>query len=552
MTSPWFSGNIREIITRGFGFSILDSGTRWIPTHGFTSYEEDEDDDDGRDPTGVSQGGGVGGEYPFLQCVSDDLDLLISDAYLNYANPNCDHGKHFKIDWLCGFGTDAAVGTPPAGACATHPYDVQISDDEDDVVFNSTEATTFSAYPWGTKYKVLEWTNADDEILRIVIFTSWDPDITALTWPEYFEPTSSHLDPRVYQAIPPRVRTISVVTDKDDPTADIILPQGTGVTFQGGYNVDLIPSEITGNDGERFIQPLTINANPGAGIGQYPCETEEVLRRINDTTADSAGNVIMDAAGCYRLERPLDTEADTDLELGFPSAAVTPGTLKISNDCGPCCDCQDFINVYEAIRKLSNKYSELGERAEAVRDQYRFNKERWLEDKQCRKGTSLQLLMIPLPRCRVAVAAAICNSTDLPLHNVELRICFESTIPGCILCNTTTRRGNNSPTGKPSAYQTHPYKLSGQWPRYSAYFDCINPGENGVVHFMMFFPGCTDGDRVCIVLRAYGEDTGGAITITECVSLNPNGEVSCCDDTDPTDHDGDTDVLCDTDPVDGL
>ena len=37
MSSPWYSGNIREIITRGLGFTNTDSGIRWIPTHGFSS-----------------------------------------------------------------------------------------------------------------------------------------------------------------------------------------------------------------------------------------------------------------------------------------------------------------------------------------------------------------------------------------------------------------------------------------------------------------------------------------------------------------------------------
>jgi len=489
------------------------------------------------DPVDPIIGGVVGiGQYPFI-CPSDSLSFLISDVYLNYTDFDREHGKHLKIDWLCGFGQGRAIGTPPGGACAAHPYDLQISDKSGAVVFNSVSAIRFSAFPWGSGRKILEWVNADDEILRVVIATTWSDNIIVNGWPSYFEPDSAKLDPRTYQAIPGRIRTISVVTDKDDPSKDITLPQGADVVFRGGYNVAISPGDVRGPDGGQLIQPLTISADPGAGIGKFPCEPDSFLRRINDATADGNGNVVVDATECYRLERPLSSAADDSLALPFKSATVTPGTMKISNDCGPCCDCQDFVNVYEAIRKVSDKYSELGARAEAVRDQYKINRQRWLANKQCRKGGNLQLIMQNLSMCRVAVVGALCNNTDMPLKNVELRFCFTSTLPGCILCNTTTMKGNGS-------NRTHPYKLGGGWPRYSAYFDCIMPGENGVIGFVMFFPNCGEGDTVSAILRALGEDTGDAIDVSYSVSLSPGGEIVCCDDTALPDS---ADDLCATD-----
>jgi len=73
------------------------------------------------------------------------------------------------------------------------------------------------------------------------------------------------------------------------------------------------------------------------------------------------------------------------------------------------------------------------------------------------------------------------------------------------------------------------------------------PGENGVINFVMFFPACTNNDRVEACLRAFGEDTGGATIVCSGISLNAGSEDICCDDAATISLDN-TDPLCDTDP----
>ena len=182
------------------------------------------------------------------------------------------------------------------------------------------------------------------------------------------------------------------------------------------------------------------------------------------------------------------------------SAVVTPATLRVSNDCGPCCECQDFINVYEAIRKLMTKYNELGKRAEAVRDLYLANKKRWEDSKSCRAGQNLRIISHAVPICRAALAVGICNNTDEKITDVTLTIDFTgSDRDGHILANTTIRSGNEGPT---PADRTTVYELQGSWPNYTAHFDCISPGRMGQVTFMMKFPDCIDGDIIRVKLSS--------------------------------------------------
>jgi hypothetical protein len=291
----------------------------------------------------------------------------------------------------------------------------------------------------------------------------------------------------------------------------------------------LTPEVAEDIDGGRRSEPVLLEAVPGAGLGQYPgCETTPVLRRINGVTANESGNLRLDALECYRLERPIatsDPEASGEvglLEYTYMGPArnirLQPAALKISNDCGPCCECDDFVNVYEAIRKISNRYAELGRRAELVRDQYRENITRWESQRECRRANLLQVAMLPLGPCRLAVAASLCNGTSEPLLDAQLTLDFSaSSLAGCIVCASTFRRGNVDPYRNVPPSRLMPYKLGGEWPIFTANFDCINEGENGYVTFVLQFPGCSPSDTVSLTLSAAAAGTsnpGGAQPIT--------------------------------------
>jgi len=459
-------------------------------------------DPEGRKQIAVDQQQG-GTQYPFI-CPPNNLDLLIGDLYLNYKDPQCILENPFKIDWLSGFGGDAAAN--PTGQ--VHEYDLLISDAQDRVVFDTRDATEYKKIAWGIGKVILEWATADGEVLRVVFYRTWSPEDTPITWACYFEPVEAILDPRSYQMIPKLVQSISIVTDITNPLLDTAVGEASKVIFQGGYNTEFLIEDPEIVDGGKLIRGLTVDFDPGAGLGQYPgCDEEErYIRRINETEPDDRGNLLIDATDCYRLERPIaDSESSSSAISGVYSGAyrnvdVVKATLKFSNDCGPCCDCEDFINVYEGIRKLDNKYQELGQRAEIVRDLFRTNKSRWETQIACRVNDRLRIAMQPVAPCRLAVAVALCNGTDEPLKNPTLNLAFSASRPGCVVCNTTWRKGNvDASTGTPPA-RSKPYKLGGSWPNFTAQFDCINPAEQGYVSFVLQFDGCQESDNVVLNL----------------------------------------------------
>lgn len=782
----------------------------------------------GRVQIGVDQVQG-GKYYPFV-CPSDDLAVLIGDLALFYKDPGCVFAPPFKIAWLFGFGD----GYSPLGSAAeipvanTHRYDMLITDYNDQVVFDSRDAENFRRQDWGDGegdyLRLIEWVDADGQLLRIVIYTAWredDSDIT--TWPVYFEPENSELDPRSYSRIPQQVEEFRIVVDSLDPAQDVIVPVGGNVVFRGGYNVVLTVDDPALSEGSSWVRGIRVDVIPGAGEGKVPCEADSYVRRINNVTADSRGNVTLDAEGCYRIDRPIESSAisggdyfvrlagpiedetldelsglvyssqnpqslfiredsgsgevvvlisdlgvvlktwnlveeeapydpvsmvdaedlaigpgpqegtnylyiadigdntvDRDgvtrpvpaihrfiepilatspddlvrdgfmeityddasqhdaetfivdpisgdgfiftkekigvgdqgttrvfrlpaeemnadpvggvisvtaqllgqMDLGINYVGITAGdisfdgrrivirdggdnqvlsntnydqsawlwyredsqtvweavqgapvnvplpdradepkgeaitfirstdywyyttseiglglthanlfvakiintirevevvdyTLAISNDCGPCCDCQDFINVYEAIRVLNDVFIELGFRAEIVRDQYRMNKSRWETGVACRADSShLAVAMQPVANNRVAVSAALCNHSGQAMNNVKLGLTFQgsagnltaaSTSAGTIVPGTTLLEG----TGL-TPQQALLYNLQGTWPEFSAHLSCVKPGKRGQVSFVMEFSGADAQDLVDVVVSAHGDDYGNA------------------------------------------
>ena len=224
---------------------------------------------------------------------------------------------------------------------------------------------------------------------------------------------------------------------------------------------------------------------------------------------------------------------------GSRMVTVEDAALQISNDCSPCCECQDFANVYEAIRKLSLAYYDLAKRAEAVRDQYAANKERWESSAECRARGSIRVIGQAMGFCKVAIAAGFCNTTDEPITDLELRFCFDPTGPaGCIVCDSATRQHG------PNVQHTEPYKLSGSWPRFSAVFECISPGQTARITFVVHFPGCVNGQTMSLTVSAHGNKTAEATPQTLNVSLLAAPDDDCCETSLGDDLPLTTDPLC--------
>jgi len=226
----------------------------------------------------------------------------------------------------------------------------------------------------------------------------------------------------------------------------------------------------------------------------------------------------------------------------FDRVELMPHTLTINNDCGPCCECQDFFNVYEGIRRLYNKYAALAKRAEAVRDQFKLNGERWEASRECRSDTLLRASMFPFVECKVAVAVGMCNNTDKPIKDFTLVMDFSGSAGlACTLCDSVARKGNTDPAGRQSPYKLEPYKLSGEFPQFRATFDCLEPGLNAFVTFQLDFSPGSDGQVVQLDLSVEGDDPGEALPIVETTELKCSADTDeqCCQEPTTTTPDPD-------------
>lgn len=490
-----------------------------------------------------------GGEkYPFV-APTDDLDQLIGDLYLNYADADCSAALPFSIKWLEGFGTEDVVN--PVGA--VHTYDMEIVDADGNTVFDSRDADVFKTTPWGDNSGdfavVAEWVNTETgAILRAVIYTAWISAEDARDWPVYFEPDNGVIDPRTLERLPPYVSQLAIINDLTDESEDDNIDSGENVVLDGGYNstvAHLTEAEST-VDGGAYVRVIQIDLEPGTGLGRFPCDPEVVIKQINGVSPNELGNIIVDASGCWRAERPLENVDDHE-------ADVVLATLQLLNSCGPCCDCASFVKVYKAIKNLDKRYRDFGIRAEAIRDQYLANKNRWSDSQSCRTegGVSIQIAAEAFPGCKVAIGVAVCNNTDSPLQNVTLDVDFDygpgddnyiepppwtgppedepppvtasNSLVGCILCNSTARKGNVPPGGG-SSKGSKPYKIGGAWPNYKIGFDCINPGDQGVVTWVMKFDGCSNSDVVEFVVIHDGK------VYKKSVSLVSEADDDCCED----------------------
>jgi hypothetical protein len=216
-----------------------------------------------------------------------------------------------------------------------------------------------------------------------------------------------------------------------------------------------------------------------------------------------------------RVGRPIVSSTGGALR----TAKVRAHALELHNDCGPCCDCQDFINVYEAIRRLRSIYENLQLRAAEVLEDYSENRERFIKDQLCRDLRKLRVVMQAICPDELAIAVGYCNNTDECLENVTVVINFQYTDEpgeGCtaettyegtaeVLCDSTFRRGNISSDAPPplSSFHGDPYQLGGSWPYYYAYWERVNPGDMATVSFRLDFANSQGGDKVEVVVDAY-------------------------------------------------
>jgi hypothetical protein len=437
-------------------------------------------------------------DYPFVS-PKEDIQRMLGDFYLSYEDPGCELALPFRVSWLFGFGTN--IVPPPVGfPTPTHTHDIIVEDANGFRIFDSTTATDFVKIPFAGRLETIEW-KTGDAVCRVTRHTVFNPNLPTPVYDLYITPEDGELDGRTYRRVPLRVRSLRVGLTKFEME---------NVVFDAGFNVGLEPGDAVPNDGGRAVTPLIMTAIPGEGLGrQAGCEeVEPVLRRINGVGPDSSGNFKLDADGCYRVQRPTVLVNSDPRQVEFRHPEITDeeaaAALQVFNDCGPCCECDDYIHTYEGVRRLFFRYLDLGQRAEATRDQFALNKDRWERSAACRFANSIRLVAVNNGSCLLGVGGAHCNVTECCISPVVLTLSITQYVDGVAvpvptiepLCEDTVRAGSDTQG------EFIPFDFGGTPEERTVTFGHANPGATSKFKTMLYLPGCSVNQTITLTLTA--------------------------------------------------
>jgi hypothetical protein len=455
----------------------------------------------------------TGFNFPFA-APSQDIFGLFADAFLTHTVR--DAVAPYRVVWAYGF--HQYLYEDPGDAptivigdySPSHDADLVILDAEDAVIFDSTQATYYQAKDFGDKFRIHEW-RTDTAICRVVQHTAYPSVDEIIEYTATIEPEDGELDPQVVEIQPEQVLSITV--------ADTIF---TGnVQLLNGYNGTI--SSTLGRRNGQTTKQLTFAAGLDIGYGRYPdCIVQlPAFYRINGVQPDELGNILLTGRGCYWVRRPQ--------EAPYARAHMIPNTIQIGNDCVPCCDCEDYGNVYKAMIRLHSQFSDIGIRAEATRDLLEQNFTRWREQASCRARRVIGVYALPHNGNKVEIAASLCNTTGECMLDVSLEIEITLNSPASMLCETTILTTDPCATMISTPNGKQYYTLTVVGDKLKATWAEVEPNAAAVIRFRAEIPAeCLDETSsitVCVTATVGGVPYPDAVADQEkCTTVTfPEG-----------------------------
>jgi hypothetical protein len=449
-------------------------------------------------PVVANGGRGIGVEaqgtnFPFTD-PSPDIEGLFADFYLSHQVREIK--LPLRISWMRGMTQPPGSGTDPIeldgiglevddsllllGAEEAIQPDLIVLDANDLVVFDSTSATFRDVRTWSSRFYVLEWRTALAEC-RAVLHAGANDEEDVQSYPDEFEPENATLDERASDLLPKRVLSLTVNGVTFDQAVEIVQ----------GYNLAISPTTAAAGKSRRARTRLVISAEPGSGSGRFPSceETDTVIRQVNNVGPDAQGNLILSAADCYWLERPVTNDGSF--------ATPVPATLQLNSNCGTCCECSDYENTYQGVRRLHATFKDIGSRASYVKGVFKDNIERWERERACRKQHPTKVNALANPGGYLDVAAGFTNVESLSKYDVELHLTFSHNggqVGEMVPCMTVVSKATGGSERR---------ELSGAWGDWWASWACLDPGRAVHIRTRLRFPSVADGDSVTVTATPY-------------------------------------------------
>lgn len=276
-------------------------------------------------------------DYPFV-APSTDIRGMIDDLFLSFDDVLDQFVPPFSV---------TVFSRAPNGV-----YSVVIQDSEAHTVFDSSdysysentsflsgdtsadkihnlgeiEATCkYSNRLWGSDYRILQW---ETPFIALYIYSKNTPLSFTVT------PENGELDSRSISQLPKRIRQISV----GDTTFS-----RAALVFKEGNNCSISSDDVSDS---RMETEITLNAVAGAGLGKVEVDCDEIatpITSVNGAIPDSNGTLYVITDGCHAIKRSSDG-------------------LILSNECKPCCACQDMTDTAAYLEYVAYKYYALGDK----------------------------------------------------------------------------------------------------------------------------------------------------------------------------------------------
>jgi len=355
------------------------------------------------DRVGVGQLPISGNDYPFIGD-SNLANLTILDLQIQFSSDL--YRLPFRLTQANNVG----------GANVSAEPELTIVDADSRTVFATGSADYLDYTVWPSGYSIHRWA-LDRQQLVVVLDTTHYAEV-----PDVLQPNAV-LDPRTANVVKNDVRRIAVYNQGD--AAPLLTVDDTSLlSIKEGYNFKIDAEEsVRDFSGDRKGAALTVNAIGGEGLGwAQDCgsDDDKLLRTLNLASAE-AGSMLLSDGECLRVQPQLAWEGNV------PS--IVPGAIRVSDDCLPCCDCDDYLRVNKAISRIDRDNVNTSEELQLTRDKLISLAEEITVDPNY-ATSNMRSTAKRNGDCGVNVIGTVINDTDEQWDSVDLVFKFFNTTSG--------------------------------------------------------------------------------------------------------------------------